>query len=204
MRSGEEAGSTANRDYTDRLTRKSRSGWKTLFNVQAPYRWNLRRLRLGRVLDIGCGIGRNLAHLAHIGRAGVGVDHNPHSVAEARQAGWTAFTPDEFFRSPEARAGSFDTLLLAHVVEHMTTDDAVVLLSQYLGFLKPGGRVVLITPQERGFRSDATHVEFIDFAGQLRIAERVGLSVVRQYSFPFPRWVGKVFAHNEFVSVLRS
>ena len=61
-----------------------------------PYRWNLRRLRLGRVLDVGCGIGRNLQHLD---ADAVGVDHNQDSVTIARQRGLTAYVPEAFFHS---------------------------------------------------------------------------------------------------------
>ena len=57
---------------------KQQVWWKKALNVQAPYRWNLRRQRLGRTLDVGCGIGRNLETLDP---GSVGVDHNEHSVA---------------------------------------------------------------------------------------------------------------------------
>jgi DNA primase len=29
--------------------------WKQLLDVQRPYRWHIRRLELGFVLDVGCG-----------------------------------------------------------------------------------------------------------------------------------------------------
>ena len=51
--------------------------WKKLLDVQAPYRWNLQRLKLGLTLEIGCGIGRNLMHLKG---QGIGIDHNFQSV----------------------------------------------------------------------------------------------------------------------------
>ena len=45
--------------YADRL--KARLvWWKRALDVQAPYRWNLRRLKPGFMLDVGCGLGRNL------------------------------------------------------------------------------------------------------------------------------------------------
>ena len=50
-------------DYATRLQTLEQARWKQLLDVQAPYRWNIRRLGLGRTLDVGCRLGRNLAHL---------------------------------------------------------------------------------------------------------------------------------------------
>lgn len=182
--------------YTERLERLSRAAWKTKIDVQAPYRWNLRRLTPDRVLDVGCGLGRNLQHL---GGNGVGVDHNATSVAVARQSGLTAFTPQEFHRSEHAVRQGFDALLVAHVLEHLDEQVANGLLEEYLPFVRPGGQVIVITPQERGYATDETHVRFVDATGIAGHLAGVGVRVERSYSFPFPRPVGKVFPYNEFV-----
>src|SRR6476619_8213897 len=87
-------------DYTRRLEDRSGVWWKRLLNVQAPYQWNLRRQDLGRTLDIGCGIGRNLPSLPP---GSLGVDHNATSVATARARGLHAMTTDEFFASKKVR-----------------------------------------------------------------------------------------------------
>jgi 2-polyprenyl-3-methyl-5-hydroxy-6-metoxy-1,4-benzoquinol methylase len=187
-------------EYTNRLVRLQQTWWRRAFDVQTPYRWNIRRLHLGRTLDIGCGIGRNLAHLDG---AGVGVDHNQTSIGVARAQGFAAYTPDEFATAPENAPGAFDTILLAHVAEHMTNDACVELIRSYLPLLRPGGRVVLITPQEAGQRTDATHVTLVDFAAQRRILERTACKVERQFSFPFPRPAGRLFPYNEFVGIGR-
>lgn len=185
-------------DYTERLQRVGGARWKQWLNVQAPYRWHIRRLRLGHTLDVGCGLGRNLAHL---GGDGVGVDHNPSSVRYARARGLRAYTVDEFLASEHARPGRFDALLAAHLVEHLSAADAHEVVSMYLPYVRDGGRVVLITPQERGYASDATHVRFVGFAEAAALADGMGLRVRRQYSFPLPRLTGKVFTYNEFVTV---
>lgn len=191
---------TRDAEYAERLERLSGARWKRWFDVQAPYRWNVRRLGLGFTLDLGCGIGRNLLHLQ--GR-GVGIDHNANAVATARERGLIAYTPEEFAVSDAAREAGFDALLCAHVVEHMRFDEAVELIGSHLRFVRPHGRVVLIAPQEAGFRTDVTHVEFMDFARLHRLLEAHGLKPERSFSFPFPRVVGRVFPHNEFVVVGR-
>ena len=189
---------TAGRDYAERLQRLEGARWKKLLDVQRPYRWNLQRLELGRVLDIGCGIGRNLLNL---GDDSVGVDHNVDSVAAARARGLTAYTTQEFWNTEAARPQAFDSLLLAHVMEHVEADVAESIVREYLPCLRPGGKVVFITPQEVGFRSDETHVRFVDLAVLEEHARRLGLSVLKGFSFPFPRPVGRVFKYNEFVLV---
>lgn len=189
---------TQDQEYTERLILKQSVWWKRLLNVQIPYRWNLRRLKPGFTLDIGCGIGRNLMHLNGYG---VGIDHNPHSVDVARARGLGAFTPDEFRQSQFNVAGRFDSILLAHVAEHMTEPEVVALLTGYVSLLKPGGQLIIITPQERSYRSDPTHVQFMDFERLRAIVHQVGLVHATEYSFPFPRKFGTLFRHNEFVSI---
>lgn len=200
MTTSQDRSRTESDDYAQRLLGLEQARWKRILDVQAPYRWHVRRLRLGRTLDVGCGLGRNLAHL---GGNGVGVDHNATSVAIARRRGLEAYTVDGFAASPHARPAAFDSLLFAHVVEHMSEPDAHALLTTYLPHVRDGGRVVVITPQERGYASDPTHVRFCGHAEVRSLCESVGLRVDRQYSFPFPRVVGRVFAYNEFVTIAR-
>src|SRR6266508_3208086 len=84
---------TKSSKYTDSLIKKQRVWWKRLLDVQAPYRWNIRRLSPGFTLDIGCGIGRNLLHL---NGQGIGIDHNVQSIELVRKQGLMASTPEEF------------------------------------------------------------------------------------------------------------
>ena len=186
---------TSQRWYAERLASRGDARWKVLLDVQAPYRWMLRRLDLGRTLDVGCGVGRNLRAL----QAGsIGVDHNVHAVRKARQRGLQALSTEEWQTSAGAERQSFDTLLLAHVIEHMSAGDAADLLDDYLGALRCGGRVVVVCPQQRGFRSDPTHVEYFSAADISTLLSRVpGLRPLRKWSFPFPTPAGRAFTYNE-------
>ena len=176
--------------YAERLARLSGARWKRW--VPNPYRWNARRLCQGRVLDVGCGIGRNLGFLD--GR-GTGVDPNADAIAMARAAGLDAYVPEDL---PDDRR-DFDTLLCAHVLEHLDGVDAPALLRTWLPRIRPGGRVVLICPQERGFASDETHVRFLDGSDLATMCREVGLASARVRSFPLPRWFGRWFVYNETV-----
>jgi SAM-dependent methyltransferase len=195
--------STRGPEYAARLAASTapRRGWRRWIDPQLPYRWNIRRLHLGRVLDVGCGTGRNLAHLDG---NGVGVDHNPTSVEIARSRGLRAYTSEDFGSSPDAEAGSFDTVLFAHVLEHMTADDATTLVREYLPHARPGGRVVVVCPQQRGQRSDPTHVTYMDPSLIRSVLAAAGVRTERIRSFPFPAVAGRWFTHNETIVVGRT
>jgi len=189
------SGPTADPGYADRLEHAQRVWWKRVVPVQLPYQLHLRRQRLGRTLDVGCGIGRNLRTL---GPGSVGVDHNQAAVTYARGLGLVAMTVDEFLASDRAQPAAFDSILLAHVIEHLTRPDAEALLQTYLPFLKTGGRVFFICPQERGYASDPTHVWFASGDDLVELSRTVDLEPQRVWSFPFPRRAGRFFIYNEF------
>lgn len=185
---------TQSSDYAEGLSLPQRTWWKRLLPIQVPYRLNLRRQKLGVCLDVGCGIGRNLSALDD---GSLGVDHNPYSVAIARERGLNVMEADDL-KGDRSRAKTFDSLLFAHVLEHMSREDARGLVTHYLDYLKPGGKVFVICPQERGFQRDATHVWFATDSEIRRLLTEVGLDVHRSYSFPLPRWAGRAFTYNEF------
>ncbi len=188
---------TKGEDYAERLQTLSGAKWKRVLDVQRPYRWNLTRLHLGKTLDVGCGIGRNLGNLS---QESVGVDHNDHAVKVAQAAGFNAVTVDDFRRNKKKYApSSFDSMLLAHVLEHMTTSDGKKIIKEYLPYVRD--KVVIICPQEKGFTTDETHINFLDHKAIEDILESCGLTIARSFSFPFHKAVGKVFAYNETVVV---
>jgi len=77
----------------------------------------------------------------------------------------------------------------------------IELVRAHLDLLRAGGRVVVLTPQEAGFRSDPTHVEFMDFDKVEAVVRTAGLEVDSRYSFPLPRFTGALFKYNEFVTL---
>lgn len=105
-----------------------------------------RRIRIGTPLDYGCGSGHLLSYLADAGCSTVyGVDQSPESrAATIRRIGGRA----EVHVGAEPDPESVDTAFLVEVVEHM--DDAALdsALAAIRGALKPGGHLVITTPNE--------------------------------------------------------
>ena len=186
---------TRDEQYAVRLATRGQARWKRLLHAQAPYQFNLRRQRLGRTLDVGCGTGRNLVTLDE---DSVGVDHNPRSVEFARHAGFTALTTEEWQAHPLNEAEAFDGLLFAHVIEHMDPDAGLRLVREYIPALRTGGKAFFICPQERGYASDQTHVRWTRGQDLQQLAKDAGLVPERWRSFPLPRAAGRVFTYNEF------
>jgi 2-polyprenyl-3-methyl-5-hydroxy-6-metoxy-1,4-benzoquinol methylase len=189
-------------DYSQRLLGSDKL-WKQILNVQYPYRWALRKMNLGKTIDIGCGIGRVLAWLD---KNSIGVDHNPTSINICLSKGLKALTTESFSEmvcSKEIELKSFDNLLLAHVLEHLEIEEQLEILKSYLPYLKKDGGVFIITPQEVGYASDATHITYTDFERIRKILTELNLELLSQKSFPFPRIFGKFFKYNEFHTYAR-
>jgi 2-polyprenyl-3-methyl-5-hydroxy-6-metoxy-1,4-benzoquinol methylase len=192
-----ENSSTQSEAYTNRLTALSGRFISRLVGGQ-PYRWKIRRIANGNVLEIGCGIGRNLNFL---GSRAVGVDHNAMSIKVCRERGFTAYTPNEFLALPDIANKKFDTLLFSHVVEHLTLADARALLHMYVQYLAPSGKLIIICPQKRGFATDSTHVTYFDLDSLAQLAASVQCSEFSRKSFPFPAFLIRWFTYSEWIHI---
>lgn len=122
--------------------------------VEASVRYLAHQPR-GRLLDVGCGSGDWLVRMRQLGWAVEGLDFDPAAVDVARARNLTvrlgALEQQDY--PPE----TFDAVTLHHVIEHVP--DPVATLQACHRILRPGGRLVVATPNARSlshrvFRSD--------------------------------------------------
>ena len=160
------------------------SPWKWEFD------WVKARLAAGAaVLDVGCGSGDFLAHVAPKVRRAAGLEYSLPAVAAARARGLEVLEGGLAERAADFE-GSCDAVCAFHVLEH--APDPVSFLGLMRRCLRPGGFVFLSVPNR--FRSGRLSFEPLDCpphhltrwspAALEAFVRRAGLAVVETASEP--------------------
>lgn len=105
----------------------------------------------GQLFEIGCGNGVNLLRLRSLGWTVRGQDFDPLAVDTARSAGLNV--SESLDAVLATQAGSFDVVLLSHVVEHVHDLDRV--FADASSLLAVGGTLVVITPNGQSLSAKA-------------------------------------------------
>lgn len=149
-----------------------------------------------RVLDVGCGSGVLLARMKSLGWEVQGVEVDPGGVAAARARGVSVHQGQ--LADAKFPVNHFDAVHSAHVIEHV--HDPVALLRECFRILKPGGRLVILTPNTASFGHQhfgsawlnldpPRHLILFNQATLRRAAEQQGFVVERLDSTVRCAWV---------------
>jgi 2-polyprenyl-3-methyl-5-hydroxy-6-metoxy-1,4-benzoquinol methylase len=146
-------------DYRQRVYENYASTFQSTgetFDMDAARRWGMAYdhylkgwlpvLRDAAVAEIGCGGGRLLRFFADRGYSNlVGVDLSPSQVRLASQVGAPVVEGDavEFL---EAHVGAYDLIVGLDIIEHFRKDELFRFLDGCFASLRPGGRLILQTP----------------------------------------------------------
>jgi SAM-dependent methyltransferase len=109
-----------------------------------------------RVLDLGCGTGRNLVELQALARP-VGLDLEGRALAWSRKRGLQRLVQGGAEQLP-FQAGSFDTVTALDLLEHIQDDTAGA--REVHRVLRPGGKFLVFVPAYRwlwGPQDDVSH-----------------------------------------------
>lgn len=150
----------------------------------------LDKLAPGSLLDIGCGDGGFAANMQRLGWTVRGTEFDPNAAASAQQShGITVDIGD--LREIRYDDESFDAITARHVIEHVR--EPVEFVTECWRLLKPGGRLVFITPNAgslghrhfggrwRGLEQPR-HLFLFDALAMRALFRRVGLEKVDVFS----------------------
>lgn len=98
----------------------------------------------GSVLEVGCGLGLYLAHLATDAARAIGVEYEPGRAAQAAERSRPASVLVGANEALPFGDGTFDAVVSNEVIEHV--DDDVASAAELVRVLAPGGRIVLFCP----------------------------------------------------------
>lgn len=98
----------------------------------------------GRLLEIGCAMGTLLNEIRRLGWEVSGVEPEEWTCEIARNK-YGLNVINSTFQEAEIKEGSFDVVLMLHVIEHLPDPNKG--LSQIARLIRPGGFLVLETPR---------------------------------------------------------
>jgi SAM-dependent methyltransferase len=136
------------------------------------------------ILDIGCGKGEFVRLLLSGGVTASGIDIDPEVVAAASAAGLPVQCADATTHLASLDDAVLGGVMLRQVVEHMTSDELLVVLHHIARVLRPGGVLIVetINPESwpvvsRWFPLDPTHVRLVHPQTLEFLMESNGMSV---------------------------
>lgn len=118
-----------------------------------------------RIIDLGCGRGEWLEVLREEGLEAIGVDLNEAQADSARALGFEIEIENALSWLARQKDRSIDFISAFHLIEHLEFPVLVRLLKETLRVLKPGGKLLIETPNPESlivgaykFWLDPTHV----------------------------------------------
>ena len=99
-------------------------------------------------LDVGCGMGMYLIAAQRLGFEVLGFEPSSNHARVATQHFQLPVIAD-YFSADRVAGKKFDLIVLSHVIEHIF--DPKAFLQELVGVLKPGGALVVITPNNDSF-----------------------------------------------------
>lgn len=109
-----------------------------------------------KILDVGCGYGRNMILLKSLGLNVLGVDVNVSIVKSNIAKGLNCLSANDFAKHDEV----YDLIIMSHVIEHFQPAALLDFMDSYLARLKNGGHLLIATTlMSPYFYDDFDHVK---------------------------------------------
>lgn len=164
------------------------------------FRWVPKNVK---VLDVGCGFGESLGYHKSRGCEVWGVEADGNIARVADKFGFNVKVG--LFDAKNYKHDFFDYITMDQVVEHLT--DPIGTLRGVADILKPGGSVVLSTPNANGWGAKLFrrrwinwhtpyHLQFFSLESIVTMAELAGLEVEKIQTITNSRWLNYQWIHS--------
>jgi SAM-dependent methyltransferase len=158
----------------------------------------------GDLLEIGCGYGFLLDEARSFFQRRVGTEFSPQGAEIARKAGAAVFVGGVEQIPPDAK---FDCIIATQVIEHIY--EPLPFVKQLVGHTKPGGHIILATPDIGGVLRKLMrrrwpsfkvpeHVLYFNYWTLSSLMYRAGLSDVHRLPYPHSFPLGLIAAKFRF------
>jgi SAM-dependent methyltransferase len=163
---------------------------------------HLRKTRKDRdVLDLCCGWG----FYFKINPNAWGVDIDGDCIAYLSRQGYKVKQSNVVETLPFSD-GAFDLVITHDALEHFSLAEVKKIFENVRRVLKKDGKFMTVVPNRKGYeygiKTDCGHKHFIN-PGEIQEIAGKQFIVIKSYSYPLARSIGRYFTHNKEVVILQ-
>ncbi len=109
-----------------------------------------------KILDVGCGFGRNLRFLRQAGYQPIGIELSRYAADKVRAEGFICY----HLNDSEFKTSLYDVILMSHFIEHFSPIDLINVIDNYLDYLKLNGFLIIASPlPTKSFWDNFDHIK---------------------------------------------
>ena len=105
-----------------------------------------------KILEVGSGLGYLTFSLNKAGYNATGIDISEKAVDQARENYGNLYVCADIYKYANEKANSYDLVILTELIEHV--EDPLGFMEVVMNLLKPGGKVILTTPNKTIFPNE--------------------------------------------------
>jgi SAM-dependent methyltransferase len=142
----------------------------------------LRQFQEGEILDLGFGTGEFLKFLKLKKRECFGIDSNPYLTKLLQDQGFNVSLDDITTLSTVKM--QISNAITDNVLEHLDEEQILQVFSVLKTKMKKGGVLLVLVPQEKGYKRDPTHKTFVDHNLISRMCKKFDLKLDKYFFHP--------------------
>lgn len=172
---------TESEEYKEHLENKYLPG-RTKYLHWFFYPKIMRQFSSKPIVDLGCGTGEFLSYLSKKKREFSAIDNNPFLVEKCVKNGFKVKLDDV---TTLATLGNMDNAVIDNVLEHLDLNQINAFFTSAKSKMNAGGILVVVVPDEKGYKYDPTHKTFVNTTIINQMCEKHGLKLINKFLHPF-------------------